>query len=98
MKLVINIDFGGFHLSKEAIKLYAKKKGIDPSTVSGWDVPRADPALVSTIEELGSNKSSTGMSSLRVIEIPDDVDWQIQDYDGKEWVVEKHRAWYYSGD
>jgi hypothetical protein len=28
-----------------------------------------------------------------VIEIPDDVQYEICDFAGKEWVAEKHRTW-----
>jgi len=30
---------------------------------------------------------------LKVVEIPDDVEWNVQEYDGNEWVAEKHRIW-----
>lgn len=26
-------------------------------------------------------------------DIPDDVEWEIEEYDGLEWVSEKHRTW-----
>ena len=29
----------------------------------------------------------------KIVEIPADVEWQIQEYDGMEWVAEKHRTW-----
>jgi hypothetical protein len=32
-------------------------------------------------------------AELKVVEIPDDVQWQIEEYDGKEWIAEKHRTW-----
>ena len=28
------------------------------------------------------------------VEIPDDVEWQIEEYDGTEHISEKHRTWY----
>ena len=34
-----------------------------------------------------------GYSELKVVEIPDDVEYDIQEYDGNEWVAEKHRTW-----
>lgn len=30
---------------------------------------------------------------IKVVEVPDDVDWDIADYDGMEWVEEIHRTW-----
>jgi hypothetical protein len=32
-------------------------------------------------------------AELKVIEIPDGVEWQIDEYDGTEWIAEKHRTW-----
>lgn len=32
-------------------------------------------------------------ATLRVVEVPAGVEWQIDDYDGLEWVAEKHRTW-----
>lgn len=56
------------------------------------DIARDDPALVQTVEELGE-KANGKYSWLKVVEIPDDVDWYIEEYDGDEWVAEKHRVW-----
>jgi len=56
------------------------------------DVDRNDPYLVQVVEELGKNASGRH-SQLKIVEIPDDVKWQIQDYDGCEWVAEVHRTW-----
>lgn len=53
---------------------------------------RADPRLVKIVEEMGE-KANGGFAKLKVIEIPDDVDWEIDDYDGMETVEEKHRSW-----
>jgi hypothetical protein len=32
-------------------------------------------------------------SRLKIVEIPDGVEWTIQEFDGNEWVAEKHRTW-----
>ena len=56
------------------------------------NLERTDKDLVSVIEELG-NKASGEYGSVKVIEIPDDVDWEIDDYDGIETIHEKHRVW-----
>jgi len=32
-------------------------------------------------------------AQLYVVEVPDDVEWYIHDYDGIEHVAEKHRIW-----
>lgn len=64
----------------------------EDSYFSDSDIPRNDPALIETIEELGS-EANGNLASLKVVEIPDDVDWKIDEYDGIEWVAEKHKTW-----
>lgn len=56
------------------------------------DIPRDDPALIETIEIFGK-KASSRFSEIKIVEIPDDVEWQMGEYDGKEWIAEKHRTW-----
>jgi hypothetical protein len=53
---------------------------------------RDDPALVQVVEELGA-KSSGEFAKLHVVEIPEDVQWEIEEYDGKEHIAEIHRTW-----
>ena len=54
---------------------------------------RTDLDMISVIEEIGAKRSSGYLSKLQVVEIPDDIEYDIDEYDGKEWVVEKHRRW-----
>jgi hypothetical protein len=56
------------------------------------DLKRDDSVLVQVVEELGKEANGR-FASLKVVEIPDDVEWEIQEYDGLEWVSEKHRTW-----
>jgi hypothetical protein len=56
------------------------------------DIARDDPALVAAVEELGDAVSGE-YAKLKVVEIPADVEWEIEEYDGLEWVAEKHRTW-----
>ena len=55
-------------------------------------IDRDDAYLVQVIEELG-DLASGKYAKLKVVEIPADVDWQIEEYDGNEWVAEVHRTW-----
>lgn len=58
----------------------------------GRDIKRDDPELIRVIEELG--KAANGKcASLRIVEIPDGIEWEINEYDGSESVEEKHRSW-----
>ncbi len=56
------------------------------------DIPRDDLQLVAVVEELGSEASAPS-ANLVIIEIPDDVEWVVEEYDGDEWISEKHRTW-----
>ena len=56
------------------------------------DIARDDPVLVTLVHELG--KVANGEHArLKVVRVPADVVWQIDDYDGKEWIAEQHRTW-----
>ena len=54
---------------------------------------RTDNDLINLLEEKGSDFVSSPLSSLKVLEIPDDVEWEVEEYDGSEWISEKHRTW-----
>lgn len=53
---------------------------------------RDDPILIQVIEELGEEANGF-CAELNIVEIPDDVDFVIEEYDGNEWVAENHRTW-----
>lgn len=53
---------------------------------------RADEDLIAVVEEMGTAANSR-FSELKVIEIPDDVEWYVEEYDGLEWIAEVHRTW-----
>lgn len=57
------------------------------------NVERNDPVLVEVVEELGGERAGDWAAHLTVVEIPDDVEWCIKEYDGNEWVAERHRIW-----
>jgi hypothetical protein len=89
MKIVLNKCFGGFGLSEEAYK----ELGI-PWDGYGYefDYDRSNPKLVEVIEKLG-DRANGGFAELEVVEIPDDVLWEISNYDGIETIHESHRSW-----
>ena len=90
-KIVINTCFGGFGLSKKAMDLYKKLKNTKEDVYYG-DIDRKDKHLIQIIETLGSGASGQ-YSELKIVEIPDDVEFTIEEYDGNEWVAEVHRTW-----
>lgn len=56
------------------------------------DLKRDDVNLVKTVEDLGS-KANSWAADLRVIEIPDGVNWELDEYNGVESIHEVHRSW-----
>jgi|WetSurSiteA1Bulk_404760.scaffolds.fasta_scaffold04477_11 hypothetical protein len=62
------------------------------------DISREDPDLVKVVEQLGTKEyngsdANGRFAVLKVVEIPDNVEFQIEEYDGREWVAERHRTW-----
>jgi len=53
---------------------------------------RADPLLVEVVQTL-KKAASSSCAELVIIEVPNDVDWEIAEYDGMEHIAEKHRTW-----
>jgi len=91
-RIVINKCFGGFGLSDTAIARYNELVGLDEDHNSVYDISRDDPALVQVVREFGS-AAGDSHAELKIVEIPADVDWEIAEYDGNEWVAEVHRTW-----
>lgn len=56
------------------------------------DLKRNDTLLVEAVEALGE-KANGECANLGIVEVPDDVEWEIADYDGNEHVAECHRTW-----
>jgi len=55
-------------------------------------IPRDDERLVQVVEEL-RGAANGHAADLKVVEIPDDVQWVINKTDGVEHVSEVHRTW-----
>lgn len=88
MKVVINSCFGGFNLSEKA-EDYLGCSGFDYRD----DEKRTDPKLIKCVEKLGASANGMG-ADLKIVEIPDGVEYVIEEYDGMEHVAEKHQTWY----
>jgi hypothetical protein len=54
---------------------------------------RNNPLLVECVEILGSKVASGKFAALVVVDIPDDINWDIDDYDGVETLHESHMSW-----
>jgi hypothetical protein len=56
------------------------------------NVARDNPIIIECIEKFGNKVNGYG-SNLKIVEIPDGVEWEINRSEGEEWVAEKHRTW-----
>jgi len=92
IKIVVNRRFGGFGLSRAGLAEYLRLSGDVEGEDGGRDIPRDSPHLIAVVESMGK-RANGECATLLVVEIPDDVLWQIEEYDGMEHVAEKHRTW-----
>ena len=101
MEIIINRCFGGFGLSEVVYKelgiewsgygyLDNEDMGIKSENFHQY---RADERLISAVKKIGLIESQGFCSKLEIVDIPDGVEWEIDDYDGMETVHEKHRSW-----
>lgn len=74
-------DRWGYHI-------YNENFGIDDENHYAH---RSHPDLIKAIEE--SKNPSGSLSKIEIVEIPDNVKWEIDDYNGMESVHETHRIW-----
>ena len=75
-----------------SISIFYKDSVAKENYFEDREIPRNDPDLVSVVEDLG--ESANGFAAnLKIVEIPEDVDWYVEENDGREWVAEKHRTW-----
>jgi hypothetical protein len=56
------------------------------------DIPRDDSKLIECVETM-SAAADGSHAQLKIVEIPDDVDFTIEEYDGQEHIAEKHWTW-----
>ena len=85
-KVVINSCHGGFDINEEAMK----KLGID--RFDRYDNEfRSNPDLINLIES--GFDCNSDYSRLKIVEVPDDIEWYIHEYDGRESIRECSRVW-----
>jgi hypothetical protein len=96
-EIVLNTAYGGFRPSHEVQTLYLEATKHIPRSKNWYfatDVERDDPVLIQIIRTVGLENAGGPFTKLKIIEIPDDVlEWDVADYDGVEWVAERHRTW-----
>ncbi len=86
------VHYSTAELPQGAGTLKSNEKLLNDNYFTERDIRRNDPILVEVVEELGQ-EADNKFAELKVVEIPDDVEWEINEYDGMETVAERHRAW-----
>lgn len=94
IEVVINKGFGGFSLSKEACEFLGLEwdDGAGAFDYTSDYAKRTDPKLVECVKTLGE-KANGQSAKLKIVEIPADIEWYIDDYAGMEVIHEEHRTW-----
>ncbi len=96
MQVVINTSYSNFAISADAISLIQKKiknpKAKSQINAYSFDNDRSNPLLVEAVQKLGA-KANGLYTTLKIVEIPDDIEWQVDAINGKEVIREKHRVW-----
>lgn len=90
MKIVINKCYGGWRLSEECEKALGYEKNQSCFSV---DQLRTNKELIRLMETRGTFWCSGFCSRLAVVDIPDNIEYEIYNYDGSESIHEKHRVW-----
>ena len=85
-------DYGGYKIMKGYDGVIVIDDKVHSVSSYGNEF-RTHPDLIKVVEELGEDKSSGMLAELRIVEIPDGIDWYIDEYDGVETVREYHRSW-----
>ena len=103
MKVLVNRCYGGYGTSKQAGLEWLKRTNT-PYTIieDGYSLvveidgekqymnhlDRNDPVLIEIFEEFGSEFTSGPHAELELYEVPDGCEFEIGEYDGKEWMDE----------
>ena len=83
--IIVSTNYGDSFTDKEL-------KEADKIYMEEYNIPRNNIHLVKVVEEMGQDAYGK-YSKLEVIDIPDDIEWEISEYDGWETIEEKHRSW-----
>ena len=80
------------HYSKAPIEFGKPTPDNDDNYWYARNIERDDEVLAKVVEELGEEANGQH-ADLKVVDVPDDAEWGIDEYDGSEHVAEKHRMW-----
>ena len=82
----------GFEIGRIEQSLYDKKHEFVWFDNARDCSNRSHPDLIAVIEALG-DEASGRFAEIKIVEIPDGIEWEIDDYDGVETIHEIHQSW-----
>lgn len=97
MKVIVNKSFGGAGLSEEAIDMIVDNPNFQYDLSEGtegllWKLKnldghyyRTNQVIINVIETLGE-EANGNHANLVIAEIPDNVEWEVYNYDGLETI------------
>ncbi len=101
MKIIVNRCYGGIGFSKKVFNslgikwtgygyIRNEELGIKDKDDEIW---RTNKRLIKAVESIGIKESSGELAELEIVEIPDGIQFEIDNYDGVETIHEIHRSW-----
>ena len=97
MKIAINTIYGGFGLSTVALHELSTLKGKKYDNENINKIQRNDSDLIKVIEKYGNDANGAeddwDKSKIKIVEIPEGVEWEISNDSGIEYVREVSRTW-----
>ena len=85
MRILVNRCFGGYRLSDAARAMLSSD--IDVLDAEYYPEFRHDERILAIYDELGAKAFGGGYSTIEDVIIPDDVYWEINEYDGYESIT-----------
>lgn len=70
----------------------SRETGDTLKTLYDRNIKRDDPILIQVVREF-KKKAAGRFGELKIIKIPVDVKWTLEEYDGMEHIAEVHRTW-----
>lgn len=91
-----NPETGRYDLNENGSDKVIYKGGLWTDELEYWDTwigqDRSNPLLIKVVKELGK-KANGGAADLKIVTIPDGIDYEISEYDGNEHIAEAHQTW-----
>ncbi len=88
-EIAIQINYSFSRLSDEALNWLNKHYPNEEDYLNERD----NKALIHCIKELGGYNVGKHSAEFKIVEIPEDVEWEVRGNRVGEIIVEKHRIW-----